>query len=276
MKDIPFYKMQGLGNDFVIINELTEDFFLDKKSITHLAHRHLGIGFDQLLFIKKSTKADFACQIFNADGSEAKQCGNGLRCVARFIHDQGITPQNTFSIETNAGIFQVKIQNNHLVQVTMGIPCFEPANIPMIPEKLTLLSNKIQSRVKQLDILSLGNPHTILQVASLKDFPVKELGTQIGNDAAFPHGINVGFMQVINPAHIMLRTFERGSGETYACGSNACAAAVAGIKSHLLSHVVQVELPFGRLEIEWPGVNEPVMMTGPAEYVFKGSFSTVR
>lgn len=270
---IKFTKMHGLGNDFVVIDAISQPLDIGALSIKQLAHRYLGIGFDQLLIIKPSHDADFYCQIFNADGSEAEQCGNGLRCVTRFAYDTKLIQEPNFTLETKAGLFPVRILDNHFVQITMGAPAFEPDKIPFLTESLSKnyeLTLENDAEAISVSVLSMGNPHAVMQVPSVEYVPVVELGTRIGRHASFPQGANVGFMEIVDRQHIRLRTFERGSGETFACGSNSCAAVVAGINNGVLDHTVEVELLFGSLWIEWQGENQAVIMTGPAEYVFEG------
>lgn len=263
---IKFCKMHGLGNDFVVIDAINQIISLKKIPIRILANRHLGIGFDQLLVIKKSHIADFACRIFNADGSEAEQCGNGMRCIARFVHEEKLIRKKSFSIATPCGRVHVKIQNYDAIQVNMGIPQ---------PGLSTVISAKkwpgFRGNKQALTTLSMGNPHAILQVPSLKNFPVGKIGSYLATHSLFPNGINVGFMEILNRKHIRLRTFERGVGETLSCGSNACAAVVAGIIHSWLDHCVKVELCYGNLHIEWQGENKPVLMTGPATRVYMGN-----
>lgn len=275
---IQFYKMHGLGNDFAVINATTQPIDI-KPFISQLAHRHLGIGFDQLLLIEPSKIADFACRIFNANGSEAEQCGNGLRCVGRFIRDEGLSAKPNLLIETKAGIFDVAILGENLFQVEMGVPCFELERVPFLASFSQagkgiehLIDTKSQSGLR-VAVLSMGNPHAIMEVTSVTDFPVAEIGEQIANHSAFPQSTNVGFMEIIDRQQIHLRTFERGVGETFACGSNACAAVVAGIMQNNLEQRVKVILPFGELQIEWLNENEPVKMTGPATLVFQGTIT---
>ena len=268
--------MHGLGNDFVIIDGISQPIDIQSLTIPNLADRHLGIGFNQLLFIYPTKKADVACQIFNADGSEAEQCGNGMRCVARFLHEEKITDKKSLRIETKAGIMQVLITNYDDIQVNMGNPCFEPDAIPckanQIKKRYELPLDENQTHLT-MAVLSMGNPHAILQVNSVLDFPVEKIAPQIARHAFFPHGTNVGFMEIVDPKHIRLRTYERGVGETVACGSNACAAVVSGIQNHSLDHKVKVELRYGTLWIEWDGAKGPVLMSGPAARVFSGSAS---
>lgn len=259
---LQFSKMHGLGNDFVVINGIEQKVNPHKLPIKQLADRHIGIGFNQLLIVTPSANADFHCQIFNADGTEAEQCGNGLRCVARFIHDKDLSQKHVLSIETKAGIYEATIQETSLVKVTMGTPSHIKTNF-----SVTIKSQEIIP----LTLVSMGNPHTIMILDSIKNFPIRRFGKLIGSHEAFPQGVNVGFMEIINNHHILLRTYERGAGHTHACGSNACAAVVAGITQGLLNHKVQVELALGSLLVEWQGDTNPVIMTGPAERVFEGN-----
>ncbi len=257
-----FTKMHGLGNDFVIVNATDHPLVLSSPLIAQLGHRHTGIGFDQLLMIEPSQQADFFCRIFNADGSEAEQCGNGLRCVARFVHEKKLQTSSHLRIETRAGVFPVMIRDYDHIRVTMGVP--------QIQEKYIEL--KIAEKLFRLSVLSLGNPHAIIKIESIAAVPVLDWGTAISEHHFFPQGANVGFMQIITPQHIRLRAFERGVGETYACGSNACAAVAAGILNGWLDHRVKVEFKLGYLEIEWAGEDKPLQMTGPAVRVFEGNY----
>lgn len=264
MKKKPFHftKMHGLGNDFVVMNGMDEKILLNPTEITTLSHRYLGIGFDQLLLIERSQKTDFFCRIFNADGSEAEQCGNGLRCVARFVHENGLTQAKHFQIETKAGVYPVQIDDYDHIQVTMGAP-------ELLKTSVELILNPEDNKVT-LSALSMGNPHAVIKVDSLDSSMIESLAHQVANHSFFPQGVNVGFMQMISPNHIRLRTFERGVGETFACGSNACAAAVAGIANGWLSDTVQVDFRYGYLRIEWAGAHHPVNMIGPAVKVYDG------
>ncbi|HVE43552.1 MAG TPA: diaminopimelate epimerase [Gammaproteobacteria bacterium] len=258
-----FTKMHGLGNDFVVINGLNQSF--DKKivDITQLADRHLGIGFDQLLIIEPSKKADFFCRIYNADGSEAKQCGNGLRCVARFIYQEGLCSKKDFSIETIAGVYPVSIVDENDVRVTMGVPT--------ILERLASID--VDGSSFFVTALSVGNPHAVLKVQDINMLTVDVLGAKIASHHFFSETPNVGFMQVKDASHIYLRTFEKGAGETHACGSNACAAVVAGILNGWLDEKVTVSFRYGSLLIAWKGPGQAIEMTGPATYVFNGSLA---
>lgn len=260
---IHFCKMHGIGNDFIVLNGITQSIVLDQLPIKQLANRHVGIGFDQLLLVEKSLIADVACRIFNADGSEAEQCGNGMRCVARFIQEENLTEKDSITIETKAGVISVTIKDYDTIEVIMGNPCFQPEKIPL----------KLSTTEVNVAVVSMGNPHAILQVPDVKNFPVEEIGKELAVHPAFPAGVNVGFMEIIDRQHIKLRTFERGAGETLACGSNACAAAAAGIYNQWLDHSVDVSLPGGGLKIEWQDENQPLKMTGPAMMVFSGEVS---
>jgi diaminopimelate epimerase len=258
-QSIKFTKMHGLGNDFVVINAIAQSVDINHLPIAALADRHTGIGFDQLLIIEQSTQADVFCRIFNSDGSEAAQCGNGMRCIARFIQEEKINTKSHVTIELKHGIVEATLKNFNEITVRMGIPELQGAT------ELTL-----DDQNYFLTTLSLGNPHAILQVPSINTFPIKDVGPKISTHTAFPDGVNVGFMQLIDRQTIRLRTFERGAGETLACGSNSCAAVVAGIQNDLLDHQVTVQLAKGHLQIEWAGQAASVLMTGPAERVFDG------
>lgn len=251
--------MHGLGNDFVVINGISQTINLEKISISHLADRHRGIGFDQLLLILPAKNVDFSCRIFNSDGSEAEQCGNGMRCVARFILEERLSDKKTLRIETKSGVVETTVFDFENISVQMGIPKIDS------PQTITINDHDIE-----LDVLSMGNPHAILKVKSVKEFPVNEIGSALSTHKNFPEGINVGFMEVLDRDHIRLRTFERGAGETSACGTNSCAAVVTGIENNLLNKKVKVAVPGGNLWIEWSGKNSSVSMTGPAEKVFSG------
>lgn len=260
-KPLCFTKMHGIGNDFVIINCLKEIVDINKLSIKALADRHIGIGFDQLLLIEPSKHADFFCRIFNADGSQAEQCGNGLRCVARYIHEEKLCPKNEFTLETLAGIFPIEIENYDHIRVTLGVP--------EISEALFDLKLNKDFKPIPVSILSVGNPHAIINLETHLPL-VDELGPLVSTHPVFPNGANVGFMQILNRKHIKLRTFERGVGETFACGSNAAAAVCAGIINGWLDKRVTVSFPYGDLTIEWAGENNSIQMTGPAAKSFTG------
>lgn len=256
--------MHGLGNDFVIINLLSDPLAIEQIPIQQLSHRHIGIGFDQLLLLGASNKADFSCRIFNSDGSEAEQCGNGMRCLARFIHEKKLIQKKNIQIETKAGIIETQIQDYAHVSVNMGIPKIAPSCELTLP-------NQNQKAHSQLSIVNMGNPHAILRVDSLQRTPVDEWGPFISKHELFPQGTNVGFMEILDRKRIQLRTFERGAGETLACGSNACAAVIAGIYQKKLDESVKVELVLGQLQVNWTGnSSSPVILIGPAEHIFEG------
>lgn len=259
---IRFTKMHGLGNDFVIINAIDQAIQQDQIPIVHWANRYLGIGFDQLLIIESKKKETFFCRIFNADGREAEQCGNGLRCVARFIHEQGLSAPQPFQIATVAGIFPVFIEDYDHIRIKMGMPDLQNQMLEIsLPEMPSV----------PVSVLSLGNPHAILKVEEINEMHIHALGQAISTHAAFPKGVNVGFMQVLTKKRIRLRTFERGSGLTLACGSNACAAVFAGIINSWLNHKVDIEYPYGNLEIVYNKKERSIEMIGPATHVFSGS-----
>lgn len=259
---IRFTKMHGLGNDFVVIDAINQKIDSSSLPVAMLGNRHTGIGFDQLLIIEPSTKAAAYCRIYNSDGTEAEQCGNGLRCVARFLHENGHVKTDSFSIETKAGVFAVDIKDYDNVRVMMGVPTVVESLIPI----------KINGEPNEtfISVLNLGNPHAVLKVTGLEQTNAGVLASAISSHAYFPHGANVGFMEIIEKDHVRLRTFERGAGETLACGSNACAAAIAGISNDWLASSVQVEFSQGSLWIEWQGNGKAVYQTGPAAVVFSG------
>jgi len=273
---INFTKMHGLGNDFVVIDAINQAFALTPKQIHDLSDRHYGIGFDQLLLVESpvSDNADFKYRIFNADGGEVSQCGNGARCFARFVRYAGLSDKDDICVDTNAGQLHLHIAENGLVTVNMGVPKHAPSQIPLLAEQeAKFYTVSVNDTEKAFGAVSLGNPHAVVQVNDLKTAPVVELGGVLERHPIFPERVNVGFMQIINRQHLKLRVFERGAGETLACGSGACAAAIIGIEQNLLEHEVFVELPGGDLKINWAGRNEPVFMTGSATWVFDGQIS---
>jgi diaminopimelate epimerase len=272
---IKFTKMQGAGNDFIVIDGITQRIQLSAAQIKNLAHRQFGIGFDQLLLVESSNIADFKYRIFNADGSEVAQCGNGARCFVRFVVDQHLTNKSEIKVETASGIITPKLESNGLVTVNMGAPRFEPKQIPFTAD-MQANTYMLDVEGKQLEIsaISMGNPHAVQVVDNIETAPVQSLGSVIEMHPRFPERVNVGFMQMIDSHHIKLRVFERGSGETLACGTGACAAAVAGIQLGLLRSPVRVSARGGELHITWQGGTSSVFMTGPAVTVFKGEFDS--
>ncbi len=268
--------MHGLGNDFVVIDAISQPIELTPEFIRSLSDRHFGIGFDQLLMVEKptSTNADFKYRIFNADGSEVAQCGNGARCFARFVRDKGLSDKDEINVDTDCGQLVLRFDEDNLITVNMGIPKHLPAEIPLLAEQeskfYTVSINGIE---KAFGAVSIGNPHAVIQVNDVKTAPVTELGEILENNSVFPERANIGFMQIVDRQHIKLRVYERGASETLACGSGACAAVIIGIEQHLLDHEVYVELPGGELKINWLGRGEPVFMTGPAIAVFEGKIN---
>lgn len=272
--NIDFTKMQGAGNDFMVIDAINQKINLSTAQIQWLANRQFGIGFDQLLLVETSNVADLKYRIFNADGSEVAQCGNGARCFVRFAVDQQLTNKSEILVETASGIISPKLEEDGLVTVNMGQPRFEPKEIPFTAE-FEAESYEITADHKPYTIaaVSMGNPHAVLIVDAIDSAPVEILGPQLESHPRFPERVNVGFMQIVDEHHIALRVFERGSGETLACGTGACAAAVSGIRQGRLKSPVNVAARGGELTIHWAGNEEPVMMTGPAVSVFTGTIN---
>lgn len=266
--------MHGLGNDFVVIDAINQQISFSPEQIRYISDRHFGIGCDQLLLVEKAenSNADFRYRIFNADGGEVAQCGNGARCFALFVRNRKMTDKSEILVDTDAGQLLLYIDDSSLITVNMGTPVHSPAKIPIRTEQesrfYTVQVNDIE---RAFSAVSMGNPHAVLQVNDIKTAPVNELGSELENHPFFPERANIGFMQIVDRAHIRLRVFERGAGETLACGSGACAAVVVGIEQNLLAHDVMVELPGGELKISWQGRGEPVFMTGPAVTVFDGT-----
>ena len=272
--------MHGLGNDFMVVDGIAEPFNLTKEHIKQLAHRNFGIGFDQLLLVETSKIADFKYRIFNADGSEVSQCGNGARCFVRFVHEKKLTEKTEINVETASGVIVLTLLADGLVKVNMGAPKFAPSEIPFLTDiaqsTYTLeLGNAEQNRVV-ISTVSMGNPHAVTFVLDIEAAPVSTFGPLIEAHEQFPERVNAGFAQLIDKHHIKLRVFERGSGETLACGTGACAAAVAGLRLGLLLNPVKVTMHGGELTIDWPikanRNNDQVVvtMTGPATTVFDG------
>lgn len=281
---IPFTKMQGAGNDFVVLDETRASLGLTTAHYRRLADRHFGVGADQILTVRPSPAPgiDFEYVIHNADGSEVEQCGNGARCFARFVHDQGLTDKEAIRVQTRAGVIEPRLMPDGRVTVNMGAPVFELADIPfdatgLQPQASGLWRKWPLARVSKGDdapvlvaLVSMGNPHAVQLVDDVDTAPVLQQGPLIERHACFPKRVNAGFMQVVDRSHIRLRVFERGTGETLACGSGACAAVVAGIRLGLLDSVVDVQTHGGTLTISWAGASAPVLMTGPATPVFHG------
>ena len=272
--ELLFTKMHGIGNDFVVLDGINQVVNLSSAQVQRIADRHFGVGCDQLLVVEAyaGEEADFRYRIFNADGSEVEQCGNGARCFARFVYDQGLTQKTTIPVMTASGLIVLNIQPNGQVMVNMGVPEFAPERIPFISERQqTLYNREIAGEWVSFSAVSMGNPHAVLQVTDVDMAPVGVLGPALEHHPSFPRRVNVGFMQVLGRDRIRLRVFERGSGETLACGTGACASVVAGCIQGLLDTQVTVALPGGDLQIRWDGEGQPVWMTGPAETVFRGT-----
>lgn len=269
---LKFTKMHGLGNDFVVIDGINQPVSLTPENIRWLADRHFGIGCDQVLIVEKAAgNADFCYRIFNADGSEVEQCGNGARCFVRFVHDHGLTGKKEICVETASGLIFPRLETSGEVTVNMGIPRFEPADIPFLAEARALTYPlEVNGKHIEISAVSMGNPHAVQIVVNVDDAPVATEGAQIESHARFPQHVNVGYMQIIDRHHIRLRVFERGAGETLACGTGACAAVVTGIERGLLASKVKVSTHGGDLWVQWEGKNQPVLMTGPASTVFEG------
>ncbi|WP_422667579.1 diaminopimelate epimerase [Buchnera aphidicola] len=269
-----FSKMHGLGNDFVIINCINENIFLSSSEIKKLSDRHRGIGFDQLLFVEKPQNPifDFHYRIFNANGNEVEQCGNGARCFGLFIKIKKLTKKNNISVSTKLKHLKITYFSNNFITVNMDEPTFILNNMPLLKNIIihNFLIYFLNENIK-CSIVSMGNPHCIIQVNCIDSAPVKKIGKKLEKSAFFPKGINVGFMQIINKMHIKLRVYERDVGETQACGSAACASVAAGIARNILHNKVQVDLLGGSLTIHWAGFGHPLYMTGPAEHIYDGT-----
>ena len=268
-----FSKMHGLGNDFMVIDGVTQNVFLSPDKIRQLANRNTGIGFDQLLLVEPpyDPEQDFHYRIFNADGSEVSQCGNGARCFANYVKMKGLVNRNKISVSTKSGKLILYIEKDGQVTVNMGEPNFEPSGIPLQAnkeEKTYLL--RVDEQTVFFGAASMGNPHCVIEVDDVDTAPVHSLGPIIETHERFPEGVNVGFMQVVSHDHVKLRVFERGVGETQACGSGACAAVAIGQIQGKLGKDVRVTLPGGTLRIRWNGQGNILKMTGPTEHVFDG------
>ena len=269
---LKFTKMQGLGNDFVVIDAVNQSVCLSPAQRRLLADRHFGVGCDQILLVEGAVgDADFRYRIYNADGGEVEQCGNGARCFVRYVHDRGMTQKNEIRVETSGGLIIPRLEANGEVSVNMGTPKFEPQQIPFIAERRAMTySIDISGRQVEISAVSLGNPHAVQLVEDIDGAPVITEGALIENHPSFPKRVNAGYMQVVDRAHIRLRVYERGAGETLACGTGACAAVVTGIERGLLQSTVQVNMRGGDLAVRWEGEGQPVWMTGPAVTVFDG------
>lgn len=270
---LKFSKMQGLGNDFAVFDFISQRGHLTSEQVKLIADRRFGVGCDQVLVVEppELPDVDFRYRIFNADGSEVEQCGNGARCFARFVREQRLTNKRHIRVQTLSGIITLNVLEDERVCVDMGAPQFTPALIPFdAPCEADSYPLSVNGVSLEIHVVSMGNPHAVLRVDNVDTAPVATLGPAIEHHPRFPKRVNAGFVQVMDRHHIRLRVFERGSGETLACGTGACAAAVIGLRRGWLANPVRVSLPGGDLLIEWQGEGQPVFMTGPAVTVFRG------
>lgn len=270
---IQFTKMHGLGNDFVVIDALTQAVSLTSAQVRRIADRHFGVGCDQVLLVEaaRSANVDFSYRIYNADGGEVEQCGNGARCFALFVREAGFTSKNELAVETRCGVIHLHVESNGQVRVNMGVPRSYPADVPFVADKEALTYTvQVSGQAVELSVVSMGNPHAVMRVPDIGHAPVHSLGPALERHERFPARVNVGFMEVVDRTHIRLRVYERGAGETLACGTGACAAVVTGCRLGVLDNKVTVDVTGGRLLIQWAGLGQPVWMTGPATQVYKG------
>ena len=273
-----FTKMHGLGNDFVVFDGVRQRVALNAAQLRAMADRHFGVGCNQILLVEpaQTAAADFRYRIFNADGGEVEQCGNGARCFARFVRDRGLSDKRAIKVETLAGVIALNVEPDDRVTVDMGPPVFEPSRIPFITTSASIVEPlQVGETEVQISALSMGNPHAVQIVDDVDIAPVATQGPLIERHARFPQRVNAGFMQIVDQHRIRLRVYERGAGETLACGTGACAAVVAGIRRGLLESPVAVQTRGGELTIAWAGIDNPdpmesVYMTGPAETVYEG------
>lgn len=269
---LTFTKMHGAGNDFVVIDAIRQTVALTSEQIRLIADRHFGVGCDQVLLVERPYRddADFRYRIFNADGGEVEQCGNGARCFVRFVHHYGLTKQREIRVETAAGLIVPRLDDDGRVTVNMGVPRFEPEEIPFEADgPAAEYELDVDGQTVRVSVLSMGNPHAVQIVDNIDTAPVTEQGARIEKHPRFPRRVNAGFMQIADSRHIRLRVYERGSGETLSCGTGACAAAVAGIRRGLLQSPVDVATRGGLLSVAWAGADSPVWLTGPTAIVFE-------
>jgi diaminopimelate epimerase len=281
---LKFTKMHGAGNDFIVVDAVNQQVDLSPEQWARLADRRFGIGADQILIVERPSEegCDFRYRIFNNDGGEVEQCGNGSRAFVRFVSDKGLTDKRSIRVQTMAGIITPRLEDDGSVTVDMGAPRLEPAKVPfdssgldgVVQGRDTLWPLTVRARGAEQTVLvstvSMGNPHAVQVVDDVDTAPVAETGPQIENHPRFPKRVNAGYLQVLDRGHVKLRVFERGAGETLACGTGACAAVVAGIRRGLLDSPVRVDARGGRLSIAWAGEGQPVYLSGPAETVFEG------
>ena len=274
---LKFSKMHGAGNDFVVLDGINQKVALTPELARHIADRHFGIGCDQILLVERpqGAEADFRYRIWNADGGEVEQCGNGARCFVRFVRDKGLTAKDEIRVETKSGLITPRLEPDGTVTVNMGAPLFEPTRIPFLSDSAAVVQPlEVAGSTVQITAVSMGNPHAVQRVDQLEAAPVAEQGPLIEHHPRFPQRVNAGYMQVIDRSRIRLRVWERGAGETLSCGTGACAAVVAGIRRGLLDPIVSVDTRGGPLTIRWAGaenaLNCAVWLTGPAATVFEG------
>jgi diaminopimelate epimerase len=275
MARLHFTKMHGLGNDFVVLDGIRQRIDLSPEQLRRLADRRFGVGCDQVLVVERASRpdVDFRYRIFNADGGEVEQCGNGARCFVKFVRDQGLTAKRVIRVETAGGIITPKLGDDGQITVDMGVPRFAPADVPFVTDRDALVQPvEVDGVTVEITALSMGNPHAVQVVDDVERAPVTTQGPALERHARFPQRVNAGYMQVVDRANIRLRVWERGAGETPACGTGACAAVVAGIRRGLLDPVVRVETRGGVLTIAWRGPASAVEMTGPAVTVFEGTW----
>ena len=271
--NLKFTKMQGLGNDFVVLDAIADAIELSADQLRFVADRHFGVGCDQILQVERprTPDTDFYYRIFNADGGEVEHCGNGARCLVRYVHDRGLTQKNEIRVGTQSGVIVPRLEADGQVSVDMGVPSLDPRDVPFVaPAQALTYQLDLGNRIVEISALSLGNPHAVQIVPDVDTAAVGSEGPFIEAHARFPRKVNAGFMQVMSRSHIRLRVFERDAGETLACGTGACAAVVAGIRLGRLDSRVDVDARGGRLSIEWGGGASHVLMTGPAQTVFEG------
>jgi diaminopimelate epimerase len=272
---IPFTKMHGAGNDFIVFDAPRDASLPTSSQFRRLGNRHQGIGFDQALVLYPARRAETAIfyRIFNSDGEEVEQCGNGARCIASLLYRQGRVPAGEFVMDSPGGLVRARVAHENLVSVDMGVPSFEPAALPFeAAEAQERYMLKAGADTVEIGAVSIGNPHAVLQVPAVDSAPVASLGPVIEGHQRFPRRVNVGFMEVVDRADIRLRVYERGAGETLACGTGACAAVIVGRQRGLLDPQVRVHVRGGELRVDWAGPGEPVWLTGPAEIAFEGHF----
>ena len=273
-KLLKFTKMQGIGNDFVVVDAVNQQVALDADTVRHIADRHFGVGCDQILLIERprTPGTDFYYRIYNADGEEVQHCGNGARCFLRYARDKGLTDKTQIRVETLSGVIVPKLESDGQVTVDMGAPEFEPAKIPFVADAKALTYRiEVADQRVEISALSMGNPHAVQVVDSVERAPVLTQGPLIEHHPRFPQRVNAGYVEVVDRHRVKLRVYERGAGETLACGTGACAAVVAGITRGCLDSPVRVQTNGGRLSIAWAGGRRPVMLTGAAETVFEGA-----